>query len=218
MVELYYALKGAIIGFLVAAPVGPVSILCIRRSLNRGHIAGFATGIGATLGDLVYACIAAFGLTFVINFLREEEFWFRLIGGGFLTAMGLYVFFKKKPPKEPDIEKDASKDAGELLGSAFLVDISNPIIILAYLAIFSGFGIATAEHGVFSAISLVIGVVIGAATWWFILVQIICLFRKKINERGIQLISKSASFLLTLFGILVIISSFIAIPFLKGEF
>lgn len=217
MIEIYYTIKGAIIGFLVAAPIGPVSLLCIRRSLTEGRIKGLATGLGAVLGDMFYASIAAFGLTFVINFLRKEDFWLRLLGGGFLIAMSIYVFFKKKnTPNFKSIEE--SQHVGEALGSAFLLDISNPIIILAYLALFSGFGLASAEQNVFSAISLVIGVTLGAATWWFCLIQVICLFRKKIKERTIPLISKTAALLLAVFGTLIIISSFYPIPFLKGEF
>ena len=79
MFELLYFIKGSIIGFIVAAPAGPVSILCIRRTISKGRFQGFATGLGATAGDGLYAIIAAFGLSFLINFLVKEEYWFRCL-------------------------------------------------------------------------------------------------------------------------------------------
>ncbi len=217
MIEIYYTLKGAIIGFIVALPIGPVSLLCIRRSLSEGRVKGLATGLGAVLGDMFYASIAAFGLTFVVNFLRKEEFLLRLIGGGFLIVMSLCVILKKTKPTNVNYIKEEGR-LREALGSAFLLDISNPIIILAYLALFSGFGLADAKQNVLSAISLVVGVAIGAATWWFCLIQLVCLFRKKIKPTTISLISNVAALFLATFGGLIIISSFYPIPFLSGDF
>ncbi len=205
------------IGFIVAAPIGPVSLMCIRRSLSKGRIQGFATGLGATIGDMFYAAIAAFGLSFVINFLQREDFWLRLLGGAFLISMGLYVLIKKREAPSLKNTEDV-QHLGETFGSAFLLDISNPVIILAYLAIFSGFGLDSAEGHIVSAISLVVGVAIGAAIWWFCLVQFICLFRKGISEKGIVIISKIAAFVLAIFGGFVIYTSFHRVPFLEGTF
>ncbi len=217
MIEFYYLVKGAMIGFIVAAPVGPVSLLCIRRSLSKGRIQGFATGLGATIGDMFYASIAAFGLSFVINFLEREDFWLRLLGGSFLFFMGLYVFLKKRAAPSLDVDENVSH-LGESFGSAFLLDISNPVVILAYIAIFSGFGLESAEQHLFSALSLVLGVTVGAAIWWFCLVQMICLFRKKITQRGVGLISKIAALVLLIFGLFIIYTSFYRVPFLDGTF
>ena len=217
MIEFYYLVKGAIIGFIVAAPVGPVSLLCIRRSIAKGRLEGFATGLGATLGDLLYACVAAFGLSFIINFLEREAFWLRLLGGGFLIFMGIFIFCQKRKASSLEAPENVMH-LGETFGSAFLVDVSNPVIVLAYLAIFSGFGLASAEAHVFSAISLVVGVAVGAAIWWFFLVQVICLFRAHMTQKKVIIMSKTASIVLALFGLFVIYSSFYKIPFLKGTF
>lgn len=214
MFELLYFVKGAIIGFIVAAPAGPVSILCIRRTLSKGRFQGFATGLGATVGDGLYATIAAFGLSFLINFLEKEEYTFRIVGGVFLIIMGSYAIYKKRRPENFKEPKQEGEHLGSAFSSALLLDLSNPIIILAYIAIFSGFGLASAEVHVFSAISLVVGVICGAALWWFLLTQTIAAYRNKLKPESIVTISRVAGSLLIFFGLIVLITTIFHIPFL----
>lgn len=218
MFEIYYLLKGVFIGFIVAAPAGPVSIFCIRRTLSYGRLQGFATGLGATIGDGFYALIAAFGLTFVIQFLERQEFWFRLLGGAFLSFMGLYILYVKRKPKhfkEPDKDPKRLKEA---FSSALLLDLSNPITILAYIAIFSGFGLASAETHVFSAISLVVGVMSGAALWWFLLTQLIAMNRENVKPETLVTVSRIAGILLLAFGALVLVTTLFHIRFFGQNF
>ena len=217
MFDLIYLIKGAIIGFIVAAPAGPVSILCIRRTLSKGRFQGFATGLGATVGDGFYATIAAFGLSFVISFLEKEEYLFRVLGGAFLILMGLYALYKKRKPEQFKKPKEEGEHLGSAFTSALLLDLSNPIIILAYIAIFSGFGLASAETHVFSAIFLVIGVVCGAALWWFLLTQIIAANRAKLRPESIVTISRVAGSLLMAFGLAVLITTIFHVPFLGNQ-
>lgn len=218
MLKLYYLFKGIIIGFVVAAPVGPVSVLCIRRTLTKGRFQGFATGLGATVGDGFYAAIAAFGLSFVIDFLMKEEFWFRLLGGLFLAAMGFYVLYKKRRPEQFKKPNKEMEHLGEAFYSALLLDLSNPIIILAYIAIFSGFGLATADHHVFSGMIIIAGVVIGAALWWFLLTQLVALNKKRLRPESLVTISRVAGLLLIGLGTLVLVTTVFHIRFFGETF
>jgi len=210
--------RGIIIGFVVAAPAGPVSILCIRRTLTRGRFQGFATGLGATIGDGFYAAIAAFGLSFVINFLTTEEFWFRLLGGIFLAAMGFYILYKKRKPENFKEPKKEGENLGEAFCSALLLDLANPIIIFAYIAIFSGFGLATAEQHLFSGMIIVVGVIIGAALWWFLLTQIVAFNRDKLRPESIVTVSRIAGLLLIGFGVLVLVTTVFHLRFFGRTF
>ncbi len=207
MLQLYYWFKGVLIGFLVSAPIGPVGILCIKRVINRGVFQGFATGLGASLGDGFYSALAAFGLTFVLNFLIREEFWFRLIGGLVLIGIGIlwllkknkYEGFKKNPQK--------SRHVGEAFTTAFLLNLANPVTLLVYLALFSGFGLANASAHIFSAFSLVLGVIMGAAAWWFLLVEVVALFRKKLTEKSFEVLNKITADLVIAFGLFVLLTT-----------
>lgn len=206
MIEAYYWLKGVLIGFLVSAPMGPVGLLCVKRVINKGAWQGFATGMGAALGDVFYAALAAFGLTFVMNFLIREERWLRLAGGTFLILLGIiwlrrkrsYADFKKVPARSSHIF-----EAG---WTGFLLDLANPITLIAYIALFSGFGLADASAKFTSAASLVIGIGIGAFAWWFLLTHFILLFRKKITAKTLQVINKVMAVLVIAFGIFVLLT------------
>ena len=136
-----------------------------------------------------------------------------LLGGAFLIVMGFYVFCKKRKPENFQETKDEDQHLGSAFSSALLLDLSNPIIILAYLAIFSGFGLANAEKHIFSAISLVIGVICGAALWWFLLTQIIAANREKLRPESIITISRVAGVLLAAFGLAILLTTFFGIPF-----
>ncbi len=206
MHELYYAIKGAMIGFIVAAPTGPVAVLCIKRTLNKGWFHGIATAVGATFGDAFYAVIAAFGLNFVIRFLTEEAFWLRLLGGCFLIGMGVYILLKRKTVRQPKKSLDSVDHLGETFMTALFLDLSNPITLLAYLAIFSGFGLSNVGQHLYATISLVLGVIAGASLWWFLLVQVTTLFKDKLNDRGLFILNKVSAILVLLFGVLILLT------------
>jgi threonine/homoserine/homoserine lactone efflux protein len=164
--EISFFLKGIIVGFSIAAPVGPIGILCIRRTLQFGKFSGLASGLGADFADAAYAIIAAFGLTFVSNMLVAGQFWFRLIGGGFLLYLGLKTYFAKQSNNTVKISHT------NLLGdfvSTFLLTLTNPMTVLSFIAIFAGLGLSSVQESCLEAFTLVLGVLLGSAAWWLLL-------------------------------------------------
>jgi len=161
--SLSLILKGLIIGIVIAAPVGPVAVLCIRRTLLQGHRAGLASGMGAVTADVIYGTIAAFGVAAIADLLLSHQDEMRLLGGSFLIVMGINTFFKA-PPKAagPPI-------LGRLVrayASAFLLTITNPLTIIGFTGIFAGFGLAGTDMSLSASWTLVAGVAIGAVLWW----------------------------------------------------
>src|SRR6266403_2865835 len=136
-------LKGMAIGFSIAAPVGPVGVLCIRRSMADSRLVGFTTGLGAATADAMYGCVAAFGLTAVSGFLVGQKFWLGLIGGIFLCWLGVRKFMSKPAERPAEI-------AGSGLASAYfstlLLTLTNPMTILSFVAVFAGFGLVASPN------------------------------------------------------------------------
>lgn len=195
-------LKGFIIGISIAAPVGPIGILCIQRTITYGKLNGIATGLGAASADAVYGFIAAFGLTFISNFLVAQQTWFRIIGGGFLIYLGIRAYLST-PKNTPETKKNQNH-AGAY-GTTFLLTLSNPMTILSFAAIFSGFGLVEPSIHYGSAAMMVIGVFLGSATWWLFLSGGINLFRNKLNQR-LAWINKLSGVIIALFGVIAIAS------------
>jgi threonine/homoserine/homoserine lactone efflux protein len=166
MLSLPLLLQGILLGFSIAAPVGPIGVLCIRRTLADGRLMGFLSGLGAATADMLYGAVAAFGLTAVINLLVEQQFWLRAVGGLFLLYLGIRTFFAK-----PSAESAPSRGTGLFgaYGSTFLLTVTNPMTILAFVGMFSAILPANANMTTASSASLVLGVFLGSATWWLAL-------------------------------------------------
>src|SRR3970040_603046 len=142
--DLGFLLRGLVIGFSIAAPVGPIGVLCIRRTLTEGRIAGFVSGLGAATADAFYGAIAGFGLTFISSFLIDQQFWLRLAGGFFLLYLGVKTF-RSSPP-----DNAALQDRSGIFGayaSTLVLTLTNPMTILSFAIIFAGLGLATASAG-----------------------------------------------------------------------
>ena len=155
--------RGIIIGLSVAAPVGPMGVLCIRRTVTRGSLNGFVSGLGIATADACFAAVAAFGLTSISNLLVDNQSWIRLIGGLFLCYLGFKTLTSRAWSGEAT---DEISDNRGLIGaycSTFGLTLTNPTTIISFAAIFAGFGVA--EPGI-GAISLVLGVFLGSALWW----------------------------------------------------
>ena len=206
MLQLIYLLKGILIGFIVSAPTGPVGAICLKRTLNRGKFHGYAAGLGATAADGFYALLAAFGLSFVICFLEDYNNWFRLLGGVFLILMGVYLLRDKSKNQEVDLTKPESGHLGQSFSAAFLLNLSNFLMLLVYLAIFSGFGVDDPQVHLFSAISIVLGVMMGCALWWFLFVTVAALFRSRMTPHSLVTMNKITSWIVIGFGILVLLT------------
>jgi len=200
-------LKGFIIGISIAAPVGPIGILCIQRTITYGRLNGLATGLGAASADAVYGFIAAFGLTFISNFLVAQQNWFRIVGGGFLIYLGIRAYFSA--PDNSSANTNSQNHTGAY-GTTFLLTLSNPMTILSFAAIFSGFGLVDTSIHYGSASMMVVGVFLGSATWWLFLSTGTNLFRSRLNQR-LAWINKLSGVVITLFGVIAIASLLIAI-------
>lgn len=194
-----FFLKGIAIGFAMAVPVGPIGILCIRKTLAEGRLRGFVIGLGAATADLFYASVAAFGLTFISDILISQKFWIRLVGGALLLFLGIRIF--RALPKDPKIRINNSGILRSYLTTIFLT-LTNPLTIFAFLAVFAALGLGS-ELKYFSATVLVAGVFIGSCLWFLILGSGTILFRNKLDVVGLQWVNKIA-------GILIIISGLIA--------
>lgn len=202
MLELEYLLKGLIIGLTIAAPVGPVGILCLRRTLTHGRIAGLVSGLGAAVADAFYGLLAVFGLTIISDFLLCCLPWFEFLGAVFLLVLGIKTYYKNLVviPEPPGIHN--------LLGyftSTFFLTLTNPMTMLAFLAIFSAIGFTGERETLADGLMLLLGVFIGSMSWWLIIGEGTTFFRKKMSENILLYVNKIAGVLLAAFGLVILI-------------
>ena len=198
-----FLFKGLLIGLSIAAPVGPIGVLCIRRTLAQGRVSGFVTGMGAATADGLYGAVAGFGLTIVSNFLINEQMWLRLIGGLFLCYLGLKTFRSK--PGETSAQTKVQGAFGDYTSTLFLT-LTNPLTIISFAAIFAGLGLAATGRGYGSAGVLVLGVFCGSALWWLVLSNLVNLFRNRIQSTGLQWVNRVSGLIITCFGIFALAS------------
>jgi len=170
--------QGLLLGFSIAAPVGPVGVLCIRRSMAGGFRSGLASGLGAASADAIYGTIAAAGLTLIADFLISQQFWLGLLGGAFLFYLGIKTLTSKPVFEEAKVEKTSV--AGDYF-STLLLTLSNPMTIFSFAAIFSGMSAQALPVFRFSAFLLVLGVFLGSAGWWLILSGSVGLLRSRVT-------------------------------------
>ncbi len=195
--------KGIILGFSIAAPVGPIGILCIRRTLANGRATGLVSGLGAATADGIYGSIAAFGITFISSALISQQVMLRLVGGAFLLYLGIRSFLAAATDSAADI-----KSAGGLAGayvSTFLLTITNPMTIISFAAIFAGIGV-TAGGDYAAAGLLVLGVFAGSAMWWFLLSGGVSLFRSNVTLTALRWVNRVSGGVLMAFGLLALAS------------
>lgn len=200
-----FLLKGLLIGFSVAAPVGPIGILTIRRTLAEGRLSGFATGMGAAVADMAYGMVAAFGLTAVSAFLLTQSFWLRLLGGLFLLYLGLRIMLSK-----PATAAGAAEGRGLLRNfvSTFFLTVTNPATILSFVAIFAGLGLGSAQAGAADSAVLVAGVLAGSALWWLLLSTVVGFFASRLTPGHLQWVNRCSGLIVIGFGLVAWYSCF----------
>jgi len=194
-------LEGVVIGLAVAAPVGPIGVLCIRRTLAGGRASGFVSGLGAATADAAYGSVAALGLTFVASLLVGAETWLRLVGGVFLVFLGVRTFLSRPS------ERPAAVRKGHLPGayaSTLVLTLANPATILSFAAIFAGLGAGSMGGDAVHAMSLVLGVFCGSALWWFVLSGATSLFRAKLSACGLRWVNRISGVVLAGFGVVAL--------------
>lgn len=203
--SIEFFLKGLILGFSIAAPVGPIGILCIRKTLQFGRFSGFVSGLGAALADAIYAFIAAFGLTFIADFLLAGQFWFSLLGGGFLLYLGWKTFTAKPNSQTNNVSHTTLFND---FASTFILTIINPMTIFSFLAVFAGFGLSSIQGDYIQASILVLGVFLGSSIWWLTLSEGVTLFRKKVSVPVMTWINRVAGLIIFGFGVLALLTSY----------
>ncbi len=201
--ELVFS-KGLIIGFLIAAPVGPIGILCARRTLTEGRRAGFASGLGAATADAIYGFVAAFGLTIVSNLIVEHQSWLRAVGGLLLCILGVRTYLAD-PRRDSPVKKTGRVYAG-MYTSTFLLTLTNPLTIFSLAAVFAGFGLAETRGSLLSAMVLIAGVFLGSGLWWLILIGAVSLFRRRFDNRMLGWVNKIAGIVIGGSGVLALLS------------
>ena len=222
MEPLLFFLKGIAAGFVVAIPVGPVAMLCIRRTLATSMISGYATGLGAAVADTIYAIVAAYGISFIADILFTNNFWFRLIGGVILCLMAARML--SAPPTE-----SKAQDTGKLFGdfvSALVITGTNPITLIAFGVIFTSIDVATAGDRYEWAGALIAGVFVGSAAWWVLLTGLTAICRRWVGELSLTWINRISAFVILACGALTVIAaiapesaigSLIALPKSAGQ-
>ncbi|OGN61799.1 MAG: lysine transporter LysE [Chlamydiae bacterium RIFCSPHIGHO2_12_FULL_27_8] len=196
---MYFLIKGIVLGFSIAAPVGPIGILCIRKTLQFGRLSGFFSGLGAALADMIYGSIAAFGLTIISNALLASQFWLKLIGGIFLGYLGIKTFFSKSMKQED--KKLTHQPLLKDFITTFFLTLTNPMTIIAFLGIFAGLGLSNTDGNLLQTSLLVIGVFLGSFLWWLVLSEFVTFFRKKIEEKMMRWINRIAGLIIFGFGV-----------------
>ncbi len=202
---LEYIIKGIIFGLIVTAPLGPLGILCIQRTINRGLLSGLITGIAAAFADIMYAIIAGFGVSVIANFLHENQLAIRIVGGIIVTFLGVRIYMSN-PAKQFRRQKTQKRTYISDFISGFLITITNPIVVVFFGAAFAGIGLDKAES-VKSVIITIIGVFTGAVGWWIGLTVLVNIYRDKINLRKLWWINKITGVFVAIFGLVIIVSA-----------
>lgn len=194
--QLDLLIRGFIIGLSIAIPVGPIGVLCIRRTIAEGRLSGFITGLGAATGDAAYGGVATFGLSIITNILVGQQIWFRLIGGAFLIYLGAQTF-ESLPPEKATKSKGGGITITYL--STLLLTVTNPLTILMFTAIFGGFGVSLI--GFYQAAILTLGVFLGSVSWWFVLTLIVGLFRSRFDVLWLRAVNMVSGIIIAGFGL-----------------
>jgi threonine/homoserine/homoserine lactone efflux protein len=195
-------LKGIFIGFAMAIPIGPIGIMCIRKTLTEGRLRGLIIGLGAATADLLYGCVAAFGLTIISSTLESQRIWIRLVGGALLLFLGIRTF--RAQPTDPKFRIHSSGMLASYLYTVFLT-LTNPLTIFAFIAVFAALGLGSGL-GYFSASALVAGVFIGSCLWFLLLSSGVTLFRKKLDLVGLRWVNRIAGILIIISGVIAMVS------------
>ncbi len=194
--------KGIVIGFSIAAPVGPIGMLCIRRTLVGGPLAGLATGLGAATADSFYGCVAGFGLTVVSQVLIAQRLWLQLIGGLFLLYLGIKTF--RSRPARLQAESTRIGLAGSYFATLGLT-LTNPMTIMSFSAVFAGLGLGFGSATGASPLWLVGGVFLGSALWWLLLSGLVGIAGKRIVGEKLIWMHRFSGVVLTGFGVAALV-------------
>jgi threonine/homoserine/homoserine lactone efflux protein len=198
MQSLELLLRGAVAGLAISAPVGPVNVLCVSRTLTRGRSKGIISGLGAAAADTIYGSIAGFSISFIIGWLVRELFWIRLVGGLLLIAIGVVYYFKRPRSLQ---EASQAGSTGSDVATTFLLTLTNPTTILSFLAVLAVLGLG--EHRPWTlTVFLVLGIFTGSMFWWILLAVVSGYFRDRFNDRAVVWLNRIAALAIGAFGLI----------------
>jgi threonine/homoserine/homoserine lactone efflux protein len=196
-------LQGMLVGFSIAAPVGPIGLLCIQRTLSKGRISGLVSGLGAATADATYGAVAGFGLTFVSTLLVHEQLWIRLLGGVFLVYLGARIF--ASVPKDVGDAARRQRLTSDY-ATTLALTLSNPVTIVAFAAIFAGLGLVGQAEDYLTATALVSGVFAGSTLWWVILSSSVGMLKGKLRPGQTRWINRLSGVVIIAFGLAALLS------------
>ncbi len=203
MGDLYFFIKGIVIGLSIAVPVGPIGILCIRRTLSDGRAIGFLSGLGAATADAFYGAIAGFGITVLSDLMIGHQTALRLIGGGLLCIIGVKTFLSKPIEQGASVEGNTRWRA---YLSTLILTLTNPMTILFFAAVFAGLGVGSGSGHFLSAGILVLGVFVGSGSWWLVLSGFTGLLHGIFNLRRMQWLNRISGLMIIGFGLVAFLS------------
>jgi len=195
-------IKGILAGIAISAPVGPVNVLCMSRTLTKGRMAGLISGLGAATADSVYGAIAGFSISFVIQILLRDEFWIRLCGGFLLIGIGMLYYFKKPN----SIKEQKSNSAHSEFISAFLLNLTNPTVVLSFLAILAALGLGQHRPPLLT-LMVVGGIFTGSMLWWIVLTATTNHFRDRFDDKAMLWMNRIAGLAIGAFGVITLVLS-----------
>ncbi len=199
----YLFTRALVIGFSVAAPVGPIGILCIEKTLSEGRSRGLITGFGAATADSVYSAVAAFGITAISGLLVAQRLSLALIGGIILFYIGLRLLWSKPRIYKPSDDKGSNL---HIYAMTFGLTMTNPMTIISFAAFYAGIGFGGGSGDYLSATVFVVGTFLGSAIWWIILSSFVAIFRERITPKALDIVNKAAGLVIIGFGAYVLFS------------
>jgi threonine/homoserine/homoserine lactone efflux protein len=202
MTGIELLIRGTLCGVIIAAPVGPVNVLCVQRTIAKGWRSGFISGFGSALADTIYGAIAAFSISYVIAFLVREEHRIRLFGGIVLIGIGIWYYFRRPGSLQEERGKTEHSD----WVSTFLLTLTNPTTVLSFLAVLAVLGLGRQRHW-FLTLFIVLGLFAGSMLWWFALTTVTNRLRHKFNDRTLVWMNRIGGFAIGLFGVITLVLS-----------
>jgi threonine/homoserine/homoserine lactone efflux protein len=203
--------RGIIIGILVSAPMGPIGLMCIQRTLYKGRWHGFVSGVGAAFSDFLYALITGLGVGFVVSFIEEKQYTLQIVGSLLLMWYGVYIFRSQpqhlRKPSHPKKQYSYSQD----VVTAFLLTLSNPLIIFLFIALFARFNFINPDEKLHSLLIGLGSIFVGALLWWFVLTTLVAKLRKVFKESGLLLMNRVVGIviiLLSFFGLVLSVAGY----------
>lgn len=196
--DLGFFWQGLAIGFSIAAPVGPIGVLCIRRTLAAGMTVGFVSGLGAALADATYGAMAAFGLAALTDLMVSQQSWLRIVGGLYLCYLGAKTFVTR--PADKPAEVKAGNLTAAFVSTLFLT-LTNPSTIVSFIGVFAGFGLGSGANSYGTAGLMVAGVFLGSAVWWLLLSGGVGYWRDRFDARKLTWVNRLSGAVILIFGL-----------------